>query len=67
MLKHEKEETILVEWLWCRLFICQVTVQLQNGRQVTGMTAMLMPAKHCPMSYELGIPGRHMVISPWYL
>jgi hypothetical protein len=58
---------IFVEWFWRRLFICQVTVQLQNRRQVKGLTAMLMPAKHSPMSYDLGILGRCMAIYPWCL
>jgi len=48
MLKHGKEESILVEWFWRRLFICQVTVQMQNRRQVKGLIAMLMPSKHSP-------------------
>jgi hypothetical protein len=48
IVKTDSEESILVEWFRCKLFICQVTVQLQNIRQVKGMTTMLMLAKHSP-------------------
>ena len=34
--------------VWHKLFIYQVTVQLQKRRQVKGLAAMLMPAKHAP-------------------
>jgi hypothetical protein len=46
MLKHKKEELILVEWFQCRLFMCHVTAQLQKRRQVNGLTTMLMLANH---------------------
>jgi hypothetical protein len=46
ILKHKEEELILVEWFQCRLFMCQVTAQLQNRRQVKRLTTMLMLANH---------------------